>query len=341
MNLLGPIMVDVGGYLLNDEDRTLLLNPLVGGVILFTRNFESETQVYNLINDIKNLRTPSLLVAIDHEGGRVQRFKEPFTTIPALNVLGHKYDDDPAVALRHAEIFGWLTSIELLAFNIDFSFTPVLDVDYGVSGVIGDRAFHSSPEVIAELAAAYIKGMHQAGMSATGKHFPGHGGVSADSHTDIPVDERELSILFENDMLPFRQLIPASLDAIMPAHVIYEKITQDPAGFSSFWLKEILRDKLKFEGVIFSDDLDMKGASVISDDYSVRAHAALSAGCDMALICNNRIAANEIVEKLKYSITEQSSRQLLKMRGKITLNWRDLTQTDNWKQAVDIVSQYK
>lgn len=341
MSLLGPVMVDVGGYTLTDDDRHLLLNPLVGGVILFSRNFESENQIFSLIKEIKKLRNPALLVAIDHEGGRVQRFKDPFTTIPALNVLGKKYDEAPDIALEHAEVFGWLTAIELLAFDIDFSFTPVLDVDYGVSGVIGDRAFHSSPEVIATLAAAYIKGMHQAGMAATGKHFPGHGGVSADSHTDIPVDNRDLSFLFENDMIPFNKLCSGSLDGIMPAHVIYEKVTKDPAGFSSFWLKEILRDKLKFEGVIFSDDLDMKGASVISEKYSLRAHAALDAGCDMALVCNNRNAANEVVEKLQYPITEQTSQHLLTMRGKTSMNWDDLTQTEQWQRAVNIISQYK
>ena len=341
MTLLGPVMVDVGGFTLTNEDKHLLLNPLVGGVILFTRNFESDKQVYNLIKEIKELREPALLVAIDHEGGRVQRFKDPFTVIPALNVLGIKYDEEPDVAIKHAEIFGWLTSIELLAFNIDFSFTPVLDVDYGVSGVIGDRAFHSSPAVIAKLAAAYIQGMHQAGMAATGKHFPGHGGVSADSHTDIPVDGRDLDYLLENDIIPFRELIPDFLDAIMPAHVVYENITNDPAGFSPFWLKEILRDKLKFDGVIFSDDLDMKGASFISDNYSIRAQTALNAGCDMALVCNNRIAAIEVIENLECTITEQTSKHLLKMRGKKTMSWNELIKTNNWQLAVDVVSQYK
>ena len=341
MTLLGPVMIDVSGYTLTDDDKKLLLNPSVGGIILFSRNFESDKQVYHLIKEIKELREPALLVAIDHEGGRVQRFKDPFTIIPALNVLGEKYDEDPEVAIKHAEVFGWLTSIELLAFNIDFSFTPVLDVDYDVSGIIGDRAFHSSPAVIAKLAAAYIQGMHQAGMAATGKHFPGHGGVSADSHTDIPVDGRELDFLFANDIIPFSELIPDFLDAIMPAHVIYEKITKEPAGFSPFWLKEILRNKLKFEGVIFSDDLDMKGASFISEDYSIRAQTALNAGCDMALVCNNRVAAIEVIENLQCTITEQTSQHLLKMRGKKTMTWNELIKTNNWQQAIDVISQYK
>ena len=341
MNLLGPMMVDVDGFELTKDDHELLLNPLVGGVILFTRNFNSKEQVYNLIQTIKELRTPSLLVAIDHEGGRVQRFKDPFTTIPALRLLGEQYDKNSETALEDAQTFGWLTAIELLSFEIDFSFTPVLDVDYGMSGIIGDRAFHHSPNVIAKLAAAYIEGMHQAGMAATGKHFPGHGGVTADSHTDMPVDNRDLDYLLENDIIPFRELIPKSLDGIMPAHVVYENIDNNPAGFSSFWLKEILRDKLKFEGVIFSDDLDMKAASCLSDDYAERATAALNAGCDMALVCNNRNAATQVLDRLEYSVTEQTSQHLLKMRGKEIISWDELVENELWKNAVKIVKKYK
>ncbi len=348
MTKLGPVMIDIDGIELTPDDRTLLKNPLTGGVILFTRNFESPAQVSHLINEIKSLREPSLLIAIDHEGGRVQRFKEPFTHIPALNILGQRYDVEPETALQHARTFGWLTAIELLTFNIDFSFTPVLDVDYGISNVIGNRAFHQQPGIIAKLAAAYIDGLHDAGMASTGKHFPGHGGVSADSHTDIPVDKRPLNILLENDIVPFEQLIPQHLDAIMPAHVIYEAITKEPAGFSSFWLKEILREKLKFEGVIFSDDLDMKGASSISDSYTVRAETALNAGCDMVLVCNNRKAAIEVLENLDFTISEQSYHRLLKMRGRTILNteytvseqWDKLVETDAWQQAVKIISEY-
>ena len=341
MNLLGPVMVDIDGFELTKDDSELLLNPLVGGVILFSRNFKSKEQVYNLIQAIKKLRTPALLVAIDHEGGRVQRFKDPFTTIPALRLLGEQYDKNPEIALEDAQTFGWLTAIELLSFNIDFSFTPVLDVDYGVSGVIGDRAFHDSPVVIAKLAAAYIKGMHQAGMAATGKHFPGHGGVRADSHTDMPIDNRDLDYLLENDILPFRELIPEFLDGIMPAHIVYEKVDNNPAGFSSFWLKEMLRDKLEFKGVIFSDDLDMKGASCISDDYTERATAALNAGCDMALVCNNRNAATQVIDKLEYSVTELTSLHLLKMRGKESISWDELILSEQWKNAVNIIGKYK
>ena len=281
------------------------------------------------------------MVAVDHEGGRVQRFKEPFTVIPALNGLGKKYDKSPQVALNDAETFGWLTAIELLSFNFDFSFTPVLDVDYGLSQVIGDRAFHHSPEVITHLAAAYISGLHKAGMASTGKHFPGHGGVTADSHVDIPVDERDLDTLRQHDMLPFKKLIPDYLDAIMPAHVIYKNINDKPAGFSSWWLKDILRDEMNFNGIIFSDDLDMQGASCISHDYSIRAESALQAGCDMVLVCNNRKAAIEVLENLDFSVTDNSSRHLLKMRGKKIMNWDKLIQTDEWKQAVAIVRCYQ
>jgi len=343
MTFLGPVMIDVDGFELSDEDRILLKNPLVGGVILFTRNFDSPQQVQQLINEIKSLRDPQLLIAIDHEGGRVQRFKEPFSIIPALNTLGKKHDSDPDSALMHAELFGWLTSIELLSFNIDFSFTPVLDVDYGLSDVIGNRAFHQNPNVIAKLAAAYINGMHRAGMSATGKHFPGHGGVTADSHTDIPIDNRTLDTLLKSDIIPFEKLVPNHLDGIMPAHVIYEKINKAPAGFSPYWLKEILRTQLKFDGVIFSDDLDMKGASCISDSYAERAKAALEAGCDMVLVCNNRNGAAEVLENLRYTVTNESHLQLLKMRKEYVTrqNWDNLIQTEEWKQAVSIISEYQ
>lgn len=349
MQYLGPVMIDIEGVELTPQDRSLLKNPLTGGVILFTRNFESEKQVKKLIQDIKAIRDPALLIAIDHEGGRVQRFKKPFTVIPALNALGIKYNTDPTAALHDAEIFGWLTAIELLAFDVDFSFTPVLDIDYGLSAVIGNRAFHNNANIIVEIAAAYIKGMHRAGMPSTGKHFPGHGGVSADSHIDIPIDTREIVELLESDIVPFEKLSNSHLDGIMPAHVIYEKINKDPAGFSSYWLKDILRDKLKFDGVIFSDDLDMEGASFISDNYTVRAETALAAGCDMVLVCNNRNAAIEVLDNLKYSVTKESHAHLMTMRGesntrisnKKHLSWDALTQTQDWKKAVKVVSLYK
>jgi len=341
MNLLGPVMLDIKAGYLTEEDRSLLTHPLAGGVILFTRNFESATQLAELIKEIKALRDPALLIAVDHEGGRVQRFKEPFTVIPTLNVLGQQYDKNIDTALQDAETFGWLTAIELLTFGIDFSFTPVLDIDYGVSQVIGDRAFHSSPQIIAKLAAAYIQGLHKAGMSSTGKHFPGHGGVTADSHTDIPVDKRDLDTLLKQDIIPFKYLIPDYLDAIMPAHVIYKQINDKPAGFSSYWLKDILRTELNFKGIIFSDDLDMQGASCISDNYDVRAITALEAGCDMVLVCNNRDAATGVLENLVYNVTDKSSQHLLKMRGKAVMTWDDLIKTEQWKQASDIVANYK
>jgi len=362
MTYLGPVMIDIEGVELTDEDKNILAHPLVGGVILFTRNFDSVKQVSELINKIKALRSPELLVCIDHEGGRVQRFKDPFTHIPALNNLGIQYNKNPDKAKHHAEIFGWLTSVELLTFNIDFSFTPVLDVDYGLSGVIGDRAFHQQPEVIAELAGHYIKGMHRAGMKSTGKHFPGHGGVKADSHTDIPIDDRSLEEIQKNDMLPFKKLCPESLDGIMTAHVIYEKVINESAGFSELWLMDILRNQLKFDGVIFSDDLDMKGASVVSQHYSERAQRALKAGCDMVLVCNNREAAKQVLENLNYKVTDTTSQQLLRMRGTLKNNinvnnksiknkdvmnesisdlWQALTHSKEWIDAVNIIKQYQ
>ena len=239
------------------------------------------------------------LGAVDHEGGRVQRFRDGFTSLPAAAHFGQVYEQDPNQARHLAEIAGWLMAVELRAVGIDFSFAPVLDVDHGVSEVIGDRAFHSDPAVVTELARAYIKGMHEAGMAATGKHFPGHGCVAADSHTDIPVDEREYNDIYAHDILPFKRLVHQGLAAIMPAHVIYESLDPLPACFSSFWLKTILRERLGFDGLIVSDDLTMAGAAAMGS-YVERAQAALEAGCDVLSVCNNReglLSILDVVEK--------------------------------------------
>lgn len=287
---LGPLMIDIAGTALTPEDRARLSHPLVGGIILFTRNFVSREQITTLCAEIHALRTPQLLIAVDHEGGRVQRFRDGFTRLPPMRKLGEAYDQDPIAAQALAKHVAYVLASELRACGVDLSFTPVLDLDYGQSSVIGDRSFHRDPQAVTALANALIDGLHAAGMKACGKHFPGHGFVEADSHVAIPVDERSLADI-ESDMLPFRH---AHIDAVMPAHVIYPQVDARPAGFSPVWLKK-LRSELGFEGVIFSDDLSMEGASVAGDIHA-RANAAWDAGCDMLLVCNAPDDAGSLLE---------------------------------------------
>jgi len=334
---LGPVMLDLAGLEISPVERELLRHPAVGGVILFTRNYASADQVAMLVAEIHRLREPRLLVAVDHEGGRVQRFREGFTALPAVRQLGALYDSDRKRAKRLAETHGWLMAAEVRAVGIDFSFAPVLDLDRGVSTIIGDRAFHSDPERVADLAHSYMSGMARAGMAATGKHFPGHGAVAADSHIAIPVDERRYEDIYAEDILPFERMIHFGLAAVMPAHVIYPRVDPHPAGFSPFWMQEVLRKRLDFQGVIFSDDLSMEGASV-AGGYVERAHAALNAGCDMALVCNNPEAAAQVVEALVDHHSPASHARLLRMRGRTAPDRLQLQQTAAWQQAVQAVT---
>jgi len=338
---LGPVMLDIEGGELSAEDNEVLSHPLVGGVILFSRNYESIEQLQKLVIDLHAVRDPRLLIAVDHEGGRVQRFREGFTALPAVSHFGKIYDHDHLRARRLSELAGWLMAAELRAVGVDFSFAPVLDVDHGISKVIGDRAFHSDPSVVSELTHVYIKGMHEAGMASTGKHFPGHGGVEADSHIDIPIDEREYNDIYAHDILPFKRLIHHGLAAIMPAHVIYPNVDKNPAGFSPYWLKEVLRKRIGFQGVIFSDDLDMKGASIIGDNYSDRANAALEAGCDMVLVCNNRSAAVSILDELDQVNDPVGHLRLARMHGKHHYNLIQLHQMQRWHNATEQLQHYQ
>ncbi len=325
----GPVMLDLHALRVDQEESALLKHPLVGGVILFTRNYQSPEQLRLLVADIRRVK-PEILIAVDHEGGRVQRFREGFTRIPPMLCLEKCYADNQQQALNLARQIGWLIAEELIAFDIDLSFAPVLDIDQGVSEVIGDRSFAHDADAVIDLAGAFIEGFHSAGMSATGKHYPGHGGVSADSHVAIPVDQRDFEAIKAMDLKPF-MVLSRQLDAIMPAHVIYEKIDPHPAGFSSFWIEELLRDRLKFKGVVFSDDLTMEGAC-IAGSYPERAEAALAAGCDMVLVCNNRDGALEVLDYLDKKGCHVSSRlKNLKHRG--TPN-RNLRADPEWREAV-------
>ncbi len=312
---IGPVMLDVAGTTLTAEDEQRLRHPLVGGVILFARNYESPAQLAALTAAIHALRTPPLLIAVDHEGGRVQRFRDGFTRIPPMRELGKIWDGQPKRARHLAQQVGFVLASELRAYGVDFSFTPVLDVDYGASTVIGDRAFHNAPQAIAELAHSLLLGLKQGGMPAVGKHFPGHGFVCADSHLEIPVDERSYTDIELCDLIPFRQMVHFGLTAVMPAHVIYPKVDDKPAGFSKKWLKDILRGELGFEGCIFSDDLSMEGATVAGGIVQ-RAEAALNAGCDMVLVCNRPDSADELLAGLKWEMSATSKARLAQMRGR-------------------------
>jgi len=336
---LGPVMLDLLGPTLQPEERELLAHPLVGGVILFTRNFSDPEQLHALVADIHGVRSPRLLVAVDHEGGRVQRFREGFTRLPAIGCLGGLYAQDHERARRAASTLGWLMAAELRTYDVDFSFAPVLDLNRGISEIIGDRAFHQDPKVVADLAHAYTDGMGEAGMAATGKHFPGHGGVAADSHTAIPVDHREYADIYGQDVLPFARMIRHGLAGIMPAHVIYERVDPRAAGFSPFWLREVLRERLRFQGVIFSDDLDMAGAAAAGDDYAERARAALDAGCDMVLVCNNRKAAVEVLDGLGPHDDPVAHMRLARMHGRHPITGSELRGDPRWRSAVQLASR--
>jgi beta-N-acetylhexosaminidase len=312
---LGPVMLDIEGMQLTDADRRRLLHPLAGGVILFARNYAGAGQLCALTEEIHFLRNPPLVIAVDHEGGRVQRFREGFTALPAMRELGWAWDHGEAHARQLAHEVGFVLAAELLAHGVDLSLAPVLDIDRGAAGVIGDRALHSDPHVVGELARALLQGFRQAGMSGVGKHFPGHGHVSADSHHEVPVDERSFEAIEAADLVPFRRLIEAGLGGIMPAHVVYSRVDNQPAGFSAVWLKQVLRGQLGFDGVIFSDDLSMEGASG-AGGVTERTRAALAAGCDMVLLCNSPQAADQLLEELAYAMPAVSLARLARMHGR-------------------------
>lgn len=334
---LGPVMVDLSGLELSVQEREILQHPAVGGVILFNRNYSSPGQVTELVQTIHAAREPHLLVAVDHEGGRVQRFRNGFTLLPPARCFGELYDRNPGLARELAQTAGWLMAYELRSVGVDFSFAPVLDLDLGASMVIGDRSFHSAIDSATLLAHAWMVGMKDAGMAATGKHFPGHGAVAADSHIDIPVDNRSFEDVLVQDIVPFERMIGYGLAAVMTAHVIYEKVDRFPATFSSFWIKKILRERLGFQGAVFSDDLGMEGASV-AGDMVARAEAALQAGCDMIPVCNNPQGAMQVLDGIVWQDSPVGHLRLARMHGRQPVRRQDMLADPRWQQAVKSLS---
>lgn len=298
-NKIGSLIIDIEGQHLTSEDREILVHPLVGGIILFTRNYNTRAQLADLCKDIRNCRQQPVLIMVDQEGGRVQRFIEEFTRLPSMGVFGKLYDQNKDKALQLVKECGWLMATELISVGIDISLAPVLDLNKNMNLVIGERAFHTDPQKVINLATVFIAGMQEAGMAATGKHFPGHGSVTLDSHLALPVDERSEQEIRQEDMLTFTALIEAGIAAIMPAHIVFKQVDQHPVGYSKLWLQTILRQQLGFSGVIFSDDLSMEGAN-ISTSFTDRMLAAREAGCDFSMICNNRSDVIQVLDEVYY-----------------------------------------
>ena len=327
---IGPVMIDLEGPDLSALDKEKINHPNTGALILFARNYDNPEQVQALVKAIRTARKGEILIAVDQEGGRVQRFQKGFTRLP------------PAAAYAQqaelAEAAGWLMAAEVLAVDVDFSFAPVLDVDCGVSEIIGNRSFAMDSEQAANLAGAFCKGMRAAGMAATGKHFPGHGAVALDSHLALPIDPRQLAEIRSKDLVPFKRLIEQGLEAIMPAHVVYPDVDELPAGFSPIWLQQILRSELGFEGAIFSDDLSMEGAAGVGD-FLDRARLAQQAGCDMLLVCNNPAAAEQVLDKLPITQNSERERRLQAMRGRRQFDRNTLFKTEKWQQVSAQINQ--
>lgn len=333
--LKGQLMIDLAGANLQREERELLTNSNVGGVILFARNFIDQTQICDLVRQIRNIK-PQLLIAVDQEGGRVQRFKQGFTRLPAIQRLGDLVHEDKNRGMSLCHDLGWLMSSEILACGIDISFAPVVDIDRRFSKVIGDRAFSDDPDVVVSATDAYIDGMHEAGMAVTAKHFPGHGGVEADSHHEVPIDQRTLVELQSRDLKPYESLA-SKFDAVMPAHITFPKIDSESVGFSSYWLNNVLRINYGFQGLIFSDDLSMMAANV-AGTYKDRARLALIAGCDMVLVCNNRKGALEVVDYLE-SLGSIKSRPRNSMMARKFPSWSCLKESKRYLGIVKTVRE--
>jgi beta-N-acetylhexosaminidase len=330
-------MVDVAGLELTPEDRDVLRHPLVGSVILFTRNYASSDQLARLVADIHAVRTPALVVAVDQEGGRVQRFRAGFSALPSPRRIGHEFDVDAKQGVAFARAMGWLMAAELRAHGVDLSFAPCVDLDLGVSEVIGDRAFHSKPEVVAQLALAYMAGMKDAGMAATAKHFPGHGAVVADSHKSLPVDRREWNELGD-ELLPYRRLIANGIPGVMVAHILFPAVDPAPASLSRRWIQNALREEMRFEGAVFTDDLSMGGAAEFGDIVA-RADAALAAGCDVLPVCNDRASVARLLDELKFEAEPAAHLRLVRMRGRAAPERNELFAGGAWRVSQDLLAR--
>ena len=327
-------MLDVEGLSLTPADRDLLREPAVGGVILFARNYESPAQLIDLVAAIRAVRSPPLLVATDHEGGRVQRFRDGFTAISSMRRIGRQYDSDPDSAISLATITGWVVASELRAIDIDLAFTPCVDLDWGVSEVIGNRAFHRRKDVVSELASAYSQGLREGGMVAVAKHFPGHGAVVADSHDDLPIDRRDFGALLD-DMRPYEKLIGnRQLAGVLMSHIVYSELDEKPAGFSAYWIQNQLRSQLGYDGAVFTDDLSMKATRQFGTMPS-RARLALDAGCDMVLVCNDRPAASATVAALREYSNPLSLVRLARLHGTGHVMRETLLTSDEWLSAIE------
>ena len=330
-------MVGIAGSELDRVETEVLRHPCVGGVILFSRNYRSREQLRALCDAIHALRQPPLLIGVDHEGGRVQRFRDGFTALPAAARYGILHGRNPEFACRAARIGGWVMAVELRASGVDFSFAPVLDLGRGVSTVIGDRAFHGAPDVVTTLARAFLAGMGSAQVGGVGKHFPGHGGVAADSHRALPADDRSYEALRLSDLVPFERLAASELAGVMPAHVVFECLDERPAGFSRRWIQDVLRGELGFPGIVFSDDLDMAAAAT-GGDHVARAQAAIEAGCDMVLVCNDWPGAIAVVEGLKLGPNPVRAARTARMHGRGAPSFEQLASDAAYRSAVADIS---
>lgn len=330
--VLGPLLVDIAGVTLTPGDRDILQHPLVGGVLLFSRNYDNPAQLAELTASIRAVRDPALLVIVDQEGGRVQRFRDGFTRLPAPRLIGEVYTRDRDAGIALAQSSGWIMAAELGAVGIDVSLAPVVDIDDGASRVIGDRAFHRDAHAVAELAVAWAQGAHDAGMASVAKHCPGHGSVALDSHVDSVVDARRYEAIVATSLQPFRRMVDANIEGVMMSHVIYSAVDSQPASLSRRWITDVIRNELQFQGAVLGDDLSMQAASMRGDVVSV-VEQSFAAGCDMSPLCNNRLAVERVLDQCHVSTDPESPVRLERLRGHAHANRTTLLASAQWRAA--------